>query len=513
MKNDMKYIYRDHLENECEIEEIREILEECDQDFCPPLSFRSGTQQTSWSAAESKDAKNGIEAYLSDLKEQSMLILKSEQEIIAFLSCRTPYTCEYTWQFEQVCYLTTLCIRKSWRKKGLSLKLYERMLAELYQRYPDHMIVFRTWSTNQAQLHIAGVLGFSQIACLENDRGEGIHTLYFARKPFWNDITDVPGVRVGQTSINEGKHHTGVTVIMPCDGFVFEKKPLAASYVLNGFGKTMGTVQLEELGVLETPIALTNTLNVGKVADGIVQYILEEGKKKDVRITSINPVVGETNDSRINLIEERVVTEQHVLQAISEASKKVEQGAVGAGTGTLCFGLKGGIGSSARRIRFGDALYTIGVLVQSNFGRMEDLTIHGEAVGSRISKQLQAEQTPEKGSIMVVLGTDLPLTQRQLKRVLKRAGAGLARLGSYYGHGSGDVFLGFTNGNFLPNATEEEFVEMRAFPENQIDLVFRNTVDAVEEAVLNSMLYAEAATGLDGTVYHSLSEFYPDTSE
>ena len=290
--------------------------------------------------------------------------------------------------------------------------------------------------------------------------------------------------------------------------FVFQKKPVGAAFVLNGYGKTMGTIQLDELGTLETPIALTNTLNVGKVADGIVQYTLEEGKKRGIEITSLNPVVGETNDSRINRIEDRIVSAEDTIQAIRSSTKGVEQGTVGAGAGTICFGLKGGIGSASRRLEFGGEVYTIGVLVQSNFGRMEDLVIHGDPIGERIAEILEDTKAPEKGSIMIVLGTDIPLTQRQLKRALKRAGAALARVGSYYGHGSGDVFLGFSNGNCLPEQKEEMLIEMKAFPENQMDKVFRLVVKAVEEAVINSMLHAKQEIGRDGKIYHSLSEFY-----
>lgn len=315
----------------------------------------------------------------------------------------------------------------------------------------------------------------------------------FLTRPFiYNDITDVPGVSVGQVTKHTDTHHTGVTVILPCYGNIYDRKPVGASFVLNGFGKTDGTVQVDELGTLETPIALTNTLCVGRAADGLIEYTLREGERCGEKITTINPVVGETNDSGLSQIAERIITTDDVLTAIGRSGKHPELGSVGAGSGTVCFGLKGGIGSASRRISFGKEVFTLGALVQSNFGRLPDLMIHGIPVGTEIEKR-QAEidsSSPEKGSIMVVIGTDLPLTARQLRRVLKRAGSALARLGSYYGHGSGDVFLGFTNGNFHPDQGEKQLQVLRSFPENRMDLVFRPAVEAVEEAILRSLLYA-----------------------
>ncbi len=283
----------------------------------------------------------------------------------------------------------------------------------------------------------------------------------FLTRPFiYNDITDVPGVSVGQVTKHTDTHHTGVTVILPCYGNIYDRKPVGASFVLNGFGKTDGTVQVDELGTLETPIALTNTLCVGRAADGLIEYTLREGERCGEKITTINPVVGETNDSGLSQIAERIITTDDVLTAIGRSGKHPELGSVGAGSGTVCFGLKGGIGSASRRISFGKEVFTLGALVQSNFGRLPDLMIH------------------------------LPLTARQLRRVLKRAGSALARLGSYYGHGSGDVFLGFTNGNFHPDQGEKQLQVLRSFPENRMDLVFRPAVEAVEEAILRSLLYA-----------------------
>ncbi|MDO4294408.1 MAG: P1 family peptidase [Eubacteriales bacterium] len=350
-------------------------------------------------------------------------------------------------------------------------------------------------------------------------------TLYFARYPdgksarecgiavgsgrcgIRNKITDVPGVTVGHCTVAEGERQTGVTVVIPCEGTIFEKKPLAAVYTLNGFGKTMGTIQLEELGVLETPIALTNTLNVGKVADALVTFTEEECRRAGRELTSVNPVVGETNDSRINRITERAVEEVHVRRAIENAAKQFAQGAVGAGRGTVCFGLKGGIGSSSRLLSFGGREYTLGVLVQSNFGRMEDLTVQGKPLGQEIARRLRPPLQEDRGSVMVILGTDIPLTERQLRRVLKRAAVGLIRTGSFMGHGSGDVFLGFTNANSLPEEPGETLCPMLCFPENQLDRVFRLAAEATEEAILNSMTCARTMTGRNGEIYHWIGAF------
>ena len=325
-----------------------------------------------------------------------------------------------------------------------------------------------------------------------------------------NKITDVPGVRVGQCTIDQGDVHTGVTVIFPCEGTAYEQKPVAASYVLNGYGKTAGTIQVDELGCIEAPIALTNTLNVGKVMDAMVGYVLREEKERGITVRSVNVVVGETNDSQINDISARAVGEKEVLEAIHDADRNdpdFEQGDVGAGRSTICCDLKGGIGSSSRVIRFNGKNYTIGALVQSNFGSLENLTICGHPMGQEIQEQLRAASTPDVGSIMMVIGTDLPLSARQLKRFLKRAVVGLVRTGSYMGTGSGDVVLGFTNGNLLGDCCGRDFTELRIFPEERINRVFTAAAEAVEEAILNSLSNAHPAQKLNGETVHALSEF------
>lgn len=322
-----------------------------------------------------------------------------------------------------------------------------------------------------------------------------------------NLITDVPGVRVGHCTVEENNHKTGVTAIIPCDGNVFAKKPVASVFSLNGYGKTTGTLQIEELGVLESPICLTNTLNVGKVSDALVEYTKQKCAEDGITPRSINTVVGETNDSLINPILDRAVECHHVFTALENASKDFEQGCVGAGRGTVCCDLKGGIGSASRILSFSGKTYTLGALVQSNFGRMEDLMICGQPIGQKIASRLRPGNTKDEGSIMIILATDIPLSARQLKRVLKRATVGLVRTGSYMGHGSGDVFIGFTNGNYLPGTDGKDLIPISCFPEGELDQVFRMAAESVEEAIYNSLIYAHTETGIDGKIYHCLSEF------
>ena len=321
-----------------------------------------------------------------------------------------------------------------------------------------------------------------------------------------NSITDVDGVTVGQTTVISEKHHTGVTVILPAQDNVYLNKVTAASYVLNGFGKTAGLVQVDELGAIETPIALTNTLCVGKVWDALVTYTIAQCEKDGLHVTTIDPVVGETNDSQINDIQDRAVGEKEVLEAIANASKDVEQGCVGAGAGTTCCGLKGGIGTSSRRVRIGRETYTVGALVQSNFGATRHLSIGGELIGPEIAKKVK-EAENDKGSIMMVLATDAPLSDRQLKRLLKRAAVGLVHTGSYMGHGSGDVMIGFTTANRIPHQSFDIVEDRKVLRENLLDSLFQGAAESVEEAILNSLAAAEPVRALDGRMFHALSEF------
>lgn len=323
-----------------------------------------------------------------------------------------------------------------------------------------------------------------------------------------NKISDVPGVTVGHCTIADERHNTGVTVILPAQDNLFADKMTAAVHVINGFGKTCGTVQVDELGYIETPIALTNTLGVGKTADALVGWTLEQCRKDGVPCFSVNPVVGETNDAGLNDIADRIIGETEVRAAIGAACADFEEGSVGAGRGTSCFGLKGGIGSSSRVLTLDGRTYTVGVLVQSNFGRTADLMIAGRPVGERIAAKIREEQAQsDKGSIMIVLGTDVPLTEMQLGRVLRRAAVGLARTGSYIGHGSGDVAIGFTTAN-RHRASDGSFRNMSALNNRHMDAIFRAAAESVEESVLNSLTTASPIQNR-----RSLTEFLPGCLE
>ncbi len=315
-----------------------------------------------------------------------------------------------------------------------------------------------------------------------------------------NLITDVKGVRVGHETIDEGNVHTGVTVVIPCED-VYRTKPLAAVHVINGFGKSAGLMQVEELGCIESPVALTNTLSVHAALEGLVCYTLETHES----IRTFNPVAGETNDSVISDIAKMAVKSSHVLNAIVSAKEDFETGSVGAGRGTVCFGFKGGIGSASRVMKINNHEYTIGILVQSNLGLMKDFTLNGKPLGKEISEQLQSREANEKGSVMIIAATDLPLDGRQLKRLLRRCETGLIWLGSKLGHGSGDVVIGFTTAN--TTGFSEEVHSFEILREDLLNQPFRMISEAVEEAVLDSMLTSEAMKALDGRIIHSLKEF------
>ena len=311
-----------------------------------------------------------------------------------------------------------------------------------------------------------------------------------------NLISDVPGVRVGHTTVDHDDCHTGVTVVMPPPHNPFTEKLTAASCVFNGYGKTLGLVQVDELGTLETPIALTNTLNVGKVHDALVSYMLGLCREDGIKLTSVNPVVCECNDSRISDIAQRPVGEEEVFSAIRNASADFAQGAVGAGRGTLCYGMKGGIGSSSRLMEIDGKVFTLGVLVQSNYGASEDF--RRAALPPELSES-------DQGSIILILATDLPLSARQLRRVLRRTSVGMARLGSYIGHGSGEIAVGFTTAR--PQACGESFLRQAVLREELMNLPFRAAGECAEEAILQSMWNAGADIMLNGTKAPSLREF------
>ena len=320
-----------------------------------------------------------------------------------------------------------------------------------------------------------------------------------------NRITDVPGVIVGHYTVDNERHKTGVTVVLPCPDDIFQNKMVAACHVLNGFGKTAGLMQIQELGTLESPIALTNTLNVGLVHDALVEYLCRQAEENGYAIRSVNPVVCECNDASLNDIRHRAVGQKEVFAAIASADADFAQGDVGAGKGMTCHDLKGGIGSSSRSLEVGTEKYTIGVLVLTNHGSLKDLTIQGRNIGMDIERQIR-EDTPDEGSCIVVLATDLPVTSRQLGRILRRCSVGLARLGSFTGHGSGEVFVGFSTANRLP--AQGAVLEIRSIHESHMDKAFRAAAEATEEAIILSMLHAHSVTGYSGKVRRSLSEFW-----
>ena len=320
-----------------------------------------------------------------------------------------------------------------------------------------------------------------------------------------NAITDVPGVRVGHCTVDTDRHKTGVTVVLPCEDDIFRNKMVAACHVLNGFGKTAGLMQITELGTLESPIALTNTLNVGLVHDAMVEYLCRRAEEQGYAIRSVNPVVCECNDASLNDIRHRAVGEKEVFAAIETASQDFSEGDVGAGKGMTCHDLKGGIGSSSRIIPVGEERFALGVLALTNHGSLKDLTIGGENIGMDIERRIR-EDTPDEGSCILIVATDLPVTSRQLGRILRRCSVGLARLGSYIGHGSGEVMVGFSTANRIPQ--EADCMNLRCIHESHMDKAFRAVAESTEEAILRSMYYANPVTGYSGKVRRSLNEFW-----
>ena len=311
----------------------------------------------------------------------------------------------------------------------------------------------------------------------------------------WNAITDVEGVRVGHRTLVRGESvRTGVTAILPHGGNLFQEKVPAAVHVGNGFGKAAGFLQVQELGNLETPVILTNTLAVGTAVEAVVAWTLEQPGNEKVR--SVNVVVGETNDGTLNDIRGRHVTAADVRAAISAAEAgPVEEGSVGAGTGTLAFGWKGGIGTSSRVIPGDLGGYTVGALVQSNFGGV--LQIDGVGVGEALGRH--SFQRGADGSCMIVLATDAPLSSRNLERLARRAVLGLARTGSFLSNGSGDFVVAFSTRNRVPFEPRERTLTVEELHNDAMSPLFLAAVEAVEEAVYNSLLRATDVSGHAGS--------------
>lgn len=322
-----------------------------------------------------------------------------------------------------------------------------------------------------------------------------------------NAITDVTGVRVGHETVNEGDSvRTGVTVILPHGDNLFQEKVPAAIYIGNGFGKLIGVTQVRELGEIETPILLTSTLNVPRVADALLDWMLEQPGNEQVR--SINVVVGETNDGYLNDIRGRHVSRSHVFAALNSASTgSVAEGSVGAGTGTMAFGFKGGIGTSSRVVPESAGGYTVGVLVQSNFGGV--LTMNGAPVGRELGRHYLKEAVGAvesktevrdrgDGSIMIVVATDAPIDSRNLERLASRAMLGLARTGSPATNGSGDYVIAFSTAKDNRIRSSESVRTVRVLSNDQMSPLFLATIEATEEAICNSLLQATTIIGRDG---------------
>jgi D-aminopeptidase len=324
----------------------------------------------------------------------------------------------------------------------------------------------------------------------------------------WNAITDVAGVRVGHATLVEGDSiRTGVTAIVPHGGNVFQSKVPAAVYVGNGFGKAAGFLQVRELGNLETPIVLTNTISVGTAVDAVVAWTLEQPGNEEVR--SVNAVVGETNDGHLNDIRARRVSAREVRAAIAAASTGVvAEGSIGAGTGTVAFGWKGGIGTPSRVLPAKLGGYTVGALVQSNFGGI--LTIDGVRVGEKLGRydfqEDLAGAAASGGSCMIVLATDAPLSSRNLERLARRAVLGLARTGSYMSNGSGDFVIAFSTAaaNLVPFDPPRPVRATQELENDAASPLFLAAVESVEEAVYNSLTRATTVKGYRGATVEAL---------
>ena len=321
-----------------------------------------------------------------------------------------------------------------------------------------------------------------------------------------NSITDVTGIKVGQTTLIQGDSiRTGVTVILPYDGNIFQQKVPAAIFVGNGFGKLAGSTQVNELGNLETPIVLTNTLNVSTAMDALIEYTLNE--KGNENVASVNAVVGETNDGFLNDIRGRHVTKEDVLSAIENAKDgKVEEGVVGAGTGTVCFGYKGGIGTSSRKLPKSLGGYTVGVLAQTNFGGV--LQINGVPVGEELGKFSFSNELLNNvdGSCMMVVATDAPLDHRNLLRLAKRAIIGMGKTGGIESNGSGDYVIAFSTAASLrvPYDSKEPVINDPLLQNDEMSPLFMAVIEATEEAIINSLFAAHTVTGRNGNKAESL---------
>ncbi|WP_438754986.1 DmpA family aminopeptidase [Pararhizobium sp. O133] len=318
-----------------------------------------------------------------------------------------------------------------------------------------------------------------------------------------NTITDVPGISVGHCSLRRDGIFTGVTAILPHDGDLFRVRPRAAVEVINGFGKSAGLMQVAELGTIETPILLTNTFGVAACSEALIRRAIAANPAIGRKTSTVNALVCECNDGSINDIQALAVTPADAEAALEAASTgPVEQGAVGAGSGMTAFGFKAGIGTASRRLFIGKRSFIFGTLVLANFGGAGDLVLPD---GRRPDPRVPA--SPERGSVIVVMATDLPLGDRQLQRVARRGGAGLARLGAFWGHGSGDVVLCFTTADPMEHDSPEAFATQERLADDHIDTVFRAAAETTQEAVLNALCMAPTTPGRNGRLYPCLADW------
>lgn len=322
-----------------------------------------------------------------------------------------------------------------------------------------------------------------------------------------NSISDIPGVKVGHCSIisgsgalipGKGPVRTGVTAVLPHGDDLFERPVKGAYFDLNGCGGLLGSLQIDEFGIIETPIMLTNTMSIGAVADALVRHMMRSNRSAGVSGDTIIPIVSECDDSFLNDSRGLHVKEEHVSYALNKASEEVGEGSVGGGTGMTCCDFKGGIGTSSRTFETSSGTYTVGSLVMANHGIREDLMIKGVPVGRLL--ETQNPRRVEQGSIVMVVGTDAPLDARQLLRMAKRGGMGLALTGSCSNNGSGDIVLAFSTANQHDRFKVDGLVREELMLDGDLSPIFRATVDATEESIVNSLFKAGTMDGRDGNV-------------
>jgi D-aminopeptidase len=335
-------------------------------------------------------------------------------------------------------------------------------------------------------------------------------------------VTDVAGVTLGHCTLADGAIQTGASVLLPQPGNLFLHKLAAGAAIINGFGKSAGLMQVQELGVLESPIALVDTPAVGTACTALIRDALAHNPELTRSLPTLNPLVFECNDGWLNDARTLALTETHVMQALAAARRPdalgaaVEQGSIGAGRGMSCHGLKGGIGSASRRVEWNGQRHIVGALVLANQGRPEALTLAGVRIGPALQARVAAwqpdagEAGPERGSIIVLLATDAPLDARQLQRVARRAGAGLARTGSDYGHGSGDIALAFSTAYRVPQLAGEHLPMPRLLHESALDGLFQAAAEATEQAIVHALFAATTVVGRDGHCRRALTDIAPD---